>query len=269
MAQLGYDVHGPDGSNGSPGGAPAPVLVLGSALGTDRHMWDPQLDALAQRFRVVRYDHRGHGTSAAPDGPYSVPELAADVLGLLDRLEIASFSLAGAGLGAMLALQLAADHPDRVDRLAVFCTSAHLPERGWVDRAAVARGHGMAALAQTVPSRWFTTAFAAARPDVVERYREMLLNTSDESYAACCEAIAAMDLRPRLGHILAPTLVVAADDDPAMPAPHARALATAISAGNLETGIRGSAELLLVEGAHLATVENPAACTTLLLNHLA
>lgn len=266
-ARLGYDIHGPSGDVED-----VPVLVLGSSLGTDRRMWDPQLADLARRFRVVRYDHRGHGTSDVPEGPYSIDDLAGDVLALLDQLGIGRFSLGGSALGGMVAMRIAAYRPDRVERLALFCTSAHLPPaEGWADRAAVARGHGTEALSQAIPSRWFTTAFAAANPETVQRCRDLLLATPDEGYAGCCEAIGDMDLRPLLSAIVAPTLVVAGNYDPAMPEAHARTIAAGINAVRADSGggsTAGSCRVEVVDGANLATVENPSVCTALMIEHL-
>jgi 3-oxoadipate enol-lactonase len=253
-ASLGYRVDGPAG---------APVLVLGGSLGTDVRMWEPQLPALTTTFRVVRYDHRGHGASEIPAGPYSIADLAGDVLALLDHLGVARAHLGGLSLGGMAAMWLAAHAPARVDRLALFCTSAYLPPaQGWLDRAAAVRSGGMPAVAGPVSARWFTPSYAAAHPEVASAYREMLISQPAQGYAACCEAVAAMDLRDALPAIQAPTLVVAARGDPATPEPHARVIAAGISAGG------ASVHTELVDAAHLATVENPPACTGLLVEHL-
>ncbi|HEY6798473.1 MAG TPA: 3-oxoadipate enol-lactonase [Kineosporiaceae bacterium] len=251
-ASLGYRVDGP---------RDAPVLVLGSSVGTDLRMWEPQLPALARHFRVVRYDHRGHGASEVPAGPYSIADLAGDVLALLDHLGVPRAHLGGLSLGGMVAMWLAAHAPARVDRVAVFCTSAHLPPaQGWLDRAAAVRAGGTAAVADAVTARWFTAAFAGAHPDVLAAHRAMLVSQPADGYAACCEAIAGMDLRGALPGVRAPTLVVAARDDPATPEPHARVIAERIGA---------AARVELVDGAHLATVESPQACTELIVKHLA
>lgn len=252
-AGLGYDVHGPDD---------APVVVLGSSLGTDRRMWDPQLPVLAQRFRVVRYDHRGHGGSEVPQGPYGLAGLAQDVLALLDSLGVDRFTAGGLSLGGMVAMHLAAHVPGRVEKVALFCTSAHMPPpEGWLDRAATVRAQGTAAVADAVVARWFTPGFAARRPDVVASHRQTVVGTPAEGYAGCCEAIAAMDLRPALAKVTAPVLVVAGADDPATPEPHARTVAA-----SLADGVPCRVEV--VAGAHLATVESPDACTGLLVEHL-
>lgn len=250
-SRLHARIDGPDG---------APVLVLGSSLGTTGEMWRPQLDALTQRFRVVRYDHAGHGRSALPAGPYTVAGLGAELLALLDDLGLRRVSYAGLSLGGMVGMWLAAYAPQRVERLALLCTSPRLgPARGWRERAATVRRDGTGAVAGTVVGRWFTPAFAATRPEVVAGYRATLAAIPADGYAACCEAIGAMDLRPDLPRITAPTLVVAGADDPATPLPHAELIASLIPGARLR--VVGSA-------AHLANVEQPETVTELLLEHL-
>lgn len=250
-ARLRYDVHGLE---------EAPVLVLAPSVGTLPEMWDAQLAAFAERFRVVRVAHRGHDAVDVPPGPYTVADLAGDVLALLDSLGVERFSYCGLSLGGMVGMWLGAHAPDRVERLALCCTSAYLPPaQGWLDRAATVRASGMASIADTVVARWFTPDFAAERPDLVEQCRGMLLSVPPEGYAGCCEAIAAMDLRDDLAHITAPTLVVAGAEDPATPLPHARTIASLLPASRL---------VMVEDAAHLATVQQPAATTALLLDHL-
>ena len=250
---LGHDMHGP---------ADAPVLVLGSSIGTDRTMWDAALPRLAARFRVVRYDHRGHGSSPIPPGPYDLAGLADDLVQLLDALGIEHAHLGGLSLGGMVAMQLAATRPERVDRLALVCTSAHLPPASlWQGRASTVRTAGAGALVDAVFGRWFTPAGADSAQ--ARRLREVFLAVPPEGYAGCCEAVGAMDLRPLLGRIEAPTLVVAGADDPGAPPPHAEAIAAGIVAGG------GSAEVVVLpRAAHLAAVERPDAVADLLLRHL-
>jgi 3-oxoadipate enol-lactonase len=249
-ARLGHTVTGD---------ADAPVVVLGSSLGTTGAMWDPQLTVLATRFRVVAYDHRGHGGSDSPPPPYQIADLGRDVLGLLDAIGVERFHYAGLSLGGMVGMWLASEVPDRVDRLALLCTSAALAAPDpWYERAAAVRGDGLASIAGPVVSRWFTPGFAIAHPEVVERHRSMLLAASVDGYAACCEAIAEMDQRARLAQISAPTLVIAAREDLAIPPPHSEAIAAAVPAARFE---------LIDDAAHLASVEQPAVITRLLVEH--
>jgi 3-oxoadipate enol-lactonase len=241
------------------GPAAAPALLLGSSLGTAAAMWDPQVPALARRFRVIRYDHLGHGRSAVPSGPYTLDLLGRELLRTLDDLDVPWVHYAGLSLGGMVGMWLAAHAPDRVRRLALLCTSASLgPPEQWRDRAATVRAEGLPAIADAVVARWFTPAFAVARPEVVAAHRALLTATSPAGYAACCEAIAAMDLRPDLGRIDTPTLVIAGADDPATPVRHAHEIAGRIPAARL---------VVLDAAAHLANVEQPEQVCRLLLDH--
>lgn len=249
--QLHHAVDGP---------TDAPVLVLSNSLGTTLRMWEPQVPALAERFRVVRYDMRGHGDSPVPPGPYTIGDLGGDILRLLDRLEVETAHVAGISIGGMASLWLAAHHPERVDRLVALCTSAALgPAETWVERAETVRTSGTVALADTVVSRWLTPGFTAERPDTREWLRAMIVNTPDDGYAACCAAIARMDLRPDLNSIVAPTLVVAAEHDPSTPPEHGRLIAEGIPSARLE---------VIPGAAHLANVERPDEVTRLLVRHL-
>jgi 3-oxoadipate enol-lactonase len=253
-ARLGYDVNGP-----ASGEVDAPVLVLGSSLGTTRSMWRPQLEPFARRRRVIRFDHRGHGASEQPPGRYTIAELGQDVLGLLDGLGVQRFIYAGVSLGGMVGIWLAANAPERVDRLALCCTSAYLPQgQTYHDRAATVLASGMAAIADAVVSRWFTPAFAADHPDVVAEMRSGLLAAPPVGYAGCCEAIAAMDQREDLHRITAPTLALAGTQDLAIPPDHSERLVEAVP----------NSRLALVHGAHLATLEAATESTALLLDHL-
>jgi 3-oxoadipate enol-lactonase len=247
---LHHVVDGPE--TGPPVGPP---LVLGGSMGTSLEMWRPQLPALAARHRVVRYDHRGHGGSPVPPGPYTLDDLGGDVLRLLDTFGVSTVDYAGLSLGGMVGIWLAAHVPERIGRLALLCTAAHLPpEVGYRQRAALVRARGMAAVVEQVTGRWFTPAFP---PERREPYRAMLAGTPAEGYAGCCEAIAGMDLRPALSEITAPTLVVAAADDPAIPPRYA---------GQIAEAVTGSRLVVLDYAAHLASVEQAGTVDRLLLD---
>lgn len=241
------------------GPADAPVLVLGSSLGTTLSMWDGVASVLSGRFRILRFDHRGHGASPVPPGPYQIADLGRDLLALLDRLGLGRVSYCGLSLGGMVGMWLAAYAPERVDRLALCCTSAWLPPaEGWRDRAARVRTGGTVAVADTVLSRWFSAEWAANHPAEVERARAMLLDIPREGYAGCCEAIATMDLREELPRITADTLVVAGGNDVATPPSHGEAIVAALPRARLA---------VLPRAAHLAAVQEPAAVAALLLHH--
>lgn len=238
----------------------APVLVLSPSLGATVATWEPQARALGGRFRVVRYDPRGHGRSPGPPGPYTLDDLAGDVVALLDRLGVEAAHFCGLSLGGMTGMALAAAHPERVRRLVLCCTSAALgPPEAWAERAATVRRDGAAAVAADVVARWFTPGFAAAHPQVVDRMRAMVAATPAEAYAACCEAIEHMDLGDALPRITAPTLVIAGREDPATPPEHAEAIARRITGAQIR---------VLSPAAHLANLEQPDTVSRLVAEHL-
>lgn len=242
---------------GPPG---APAVVLLNALGSTLEIWDRQVDALAERHRVVRFDLRGHGRSPVPAGPYALADLGGDVVALLDRLGVERAALCGVSLGGMVAMWLAAHAPERVDRLVLCCTSARMgPPDAMRERAAVARTQGTAALADAVAARWLTPAYAAEHPAQLRRLRDMIAATPDEGYAGCCEAIATMDLDGALERIAAPTLVIAAADDPSTPPDHGARIARRVP---------GARMTVVAHAAHLAQIEQADEVTGLLLRHL-
>jgi 3-oxoadipate enol-lactonase len=238
----------------------APVVVLSNSLGSTTSMWDAQADALAEHFRVVRYDTRGHGGSPVPPGPYDIDDLADDVVALLDSLDVQKAHFVGLSLGGMTGMRLAARNPERVDRLVVLCTGARLePASAWHDRAATVRERGSAAVAEAVVQRWFTAPYLEANPDTRAASEAIIAATPAEGYASCCEVIATMDLRDDLPRIAAPTLAIAGADDPATPPPHLEAIADRVQDGRL---------LVVPESAHLANAEQPQAITPAIIEHL-
>jgi 3-oxoadipate enol-lactonase len=236
----------------------APVVLLSNSLGATRAMWDPQVPVLAERYRVVTYDTRGHGLSPAPSGPYTLDDLVDDVLALLDEVGAERAHVAGLSLGGMTALRLAAREPQRVHRLAVLCTSAKADTQAFLDRAAVVRADGTGPIAPAVASRWLTPSYATAHPELVARLEAMIAGCDDEGYAACAEVVARMDLRDDLGRVTAPTLVVSGAEDQALPPEHQRAIAE---------GITGAELLSVSPGAHLANLEQPLRVSGALLGH--
>ena len=243
------------------GPAGAPAVVLGNSLGTTRTVWEPQQALLRRHFRLLRYEHRGHDGSPAPAGPYTIGQLGADVLALLDGYGIERAAYCGISLGGMVGLWLAANAPGRIAALGLCCTSAYLPPASlWAERARLVRSAGMGAIArQMVAGRWFTPAFAAREPSVPASFVAGVEATDPEGYAGCCEAIAAMDLRPSLASITAPTLVIAAAEDPATPPWHGAVIASGIAGARLHV-VRGAA--------HLANVSAPDEVGSALLGFL-
>jgi 3-oxoadipate enol-lactonase len=221
-------------------------------------MWDPQVPGLAERYRVVTYDTRGHGESPAPAGPYTLDDLVDDLVALLDEVGAERAHVAGLSLGGMTAMRLAARDPQRVDRLALLCTSAKPDPKPFLDRAAAVRSGGTAPLAATVASRWLTPPYAAEHPDLVAKLEAMIAGSDDAGYAACCEVVASVDLLADCARITAPTLVISGSEDPALPPEHQKLIAASIP----------GAELLTVSpGAHLANLEQTLQVTGALLGH--
>jgi 3-oxoadipate enol-lactonase len=246
------------------GPADAPVLVLANPIGTTVGTWHHQVPALSRKFRVIRFEYRGHGPagarSVAPAGPYSIAELGADVLGLLSSLGIERASYAGISLGGMIGIWVAANAPERITSLAVACSAlVPLPSaQAWRDRAAMVRAEGTGAIVDMAVPRWFTPAFVQRSPEVVATVVQDLKATSPNGYAGCGDAIAAMDLRPLLPSVKSPTLVISAAEDPA--APPAQGAATAL-------GIPRSRFTVIRGASHFAHVQAPGPVTDALLRH--
>ncbi len=241
------------------GPSDAPVVVLGNSLGTTTALWDRQLPALHRRFRVLRFDHRGHGGSGVVGGPYRIDDLADDVLELLDALGLARVSYCGVSMGGMVGMWLAGHAPERIDRLVLCCTAAGFPTaQPWLDRAAAVRASGTGSIASAAVGRWFTPAFRERSPAVVAAFEAELSAVDDEGYAGCCEALAAMDLRCVLPVIEAPTAVIAGEADEATPPDWGRFVADSIPGASFH----------LVPGAHLANVEAADEVSAVLEGHL-
>ncbi|MBV9792673.1 MAG: 3-oxoadipate enol-lactonase [Actinobacteria bacterium] len=243
----------------------APVVALGTSIGTHQGLWDPQAAVLGRRFRLLRFEFRGHGPagaqSPAPPGPYRIAELGTDVLDVLNRYDLDRVAYCGVSLGGMVGMWLAANAPERISRLALCCTAAHMPPASmWEDRAKTARTEGLSALVEATTGRWFPAAFAARHPEAVAPVAAMFTGTDPEGYAGCAEAIAAMDQRQSITSISAPTLVVAGAEDPSTPPGQGARLARSIPGATL-TVVRGAA--------HLANYQDPGPVTAALAAHLA
>jgi len=239
----------------------APVIVFGPSIGATVEMWRPQVVGLADRFRLVRYDTRGHGGSPVPDGPYSLADIGGDVLALLDTLGLDRVHFCGLSLGGMTGIWLAANAPERINRLVVCCSSPHMPPaEGWRDRAATVRAAGSTEpIADATAGRWVTPEFATRDPETFAWMRAMIASAPAAGYAGCCEAIGAMDLRPDLPRIAAPTLIFGGEQDPAAPPSHQQLMADGIPGARLE---------LVSPGQHLATWEQSDTANALIRDHL-
>ncbi|GAB2888884.1 alpha/beta fold hydrolase [Streptomyces deserti] len=236
----------------------APVLILGPSLGTTWHMWDRQVPELTKQWRVFRFDLPGHGGAPAyPAG--SVTDLTARLLITLEGLGVQRFGYAGCALGGAVGIELALRHPERLASLALIAAS---PRFGTADefrqRGVIVRTNGLDPIARTAPDRWFTSGFAAAQPAITEWAVQMVRTTDPGCYIAACEALASFDVRPELGRVGVPTLVLVGSDDQVTGPAEARTLVAGIP----------DARLAVVPGAsHLVPVEQPAAVTDLLVRH--
>jgi len=246
---LAYELDGPPG---------APVLVLSGGLGTTTAMWEPQLQALTRRFRVLRHDLPGHGRSPLPERPFSVADIGRGVVALLDEIGAERASFCGISLGGMVGMWLGAEAAPRIDRLVLACTGASLgtPEQ-YAARAAHVRAEGTRVTVEGARERWFTPAFRDS-----ERARSILADLAGipaEGYAACCEAVGAFAFADRLHEIHAPVLVVVGREDVMTPPGVVE---------TLRSGIAGSECVEIPGAAHLASVEQPDAFTAAVLRHV-
>ncbi len=246
--QLNYVCEGPND---------APVVAFTNGLGTDLHMWDEQSSALKQHFRVLRYDTRGHGKSAVSHGPYSIEQLAADFLSLLDALEIERCHFCGLSMGGMVGLWLGAHRPEVLNKMVVANTAAKIgTAEMWNQRIAKVFDEGMASVADAMLPRWFTSRFQQSQPAKVARIRRVFEATDPHGYAASCEAIRDMDQRATVGTIKVTTAIISGDQDPVTPPSESDALAAAIS----------GARQVTLPAAHLSNIECPAEFTKVLIS---
>lgn len=249
-ARLNYRLDGPQN---------ALVIVLSNSLGTNLSMWEPQATPLTEKFRVLRYDTRGHGHSAVTPGPYTIEQLGRDVLGLLDALKIESAYFCGLSMGGMIGIWLGANAANRMKGLVLCNTAAQIGTAdGWNARIKDVKERGMAAVATSVVLRWFSDNFVKKSPEVVEAMRQMLLQAPPEGYASCCAAIRDMHQRGDLARVKTRTLVIAGAQDPVIPLADAHIVAD---------GISGAAYLEL-QAAHLSNIEAAPQFTEALLKFL-
>jgi 3-oxoadipate enol-lactonase/4-carboxymuconolactone decarboxylase len=233
-----------DGDEGKP-----PLLLLNS-LGTDHAMWDAVMPLLTRDFRVLRMDTRGHGASDAPKGDYTLSMLALDALAVLDAAGVARAPVCGLSMGGMTALALAIEHPERVEKIVGANTSAQMSPDLMRERAALVRQKGMQAVIDAVLGRFFTQGFLDRKPPLLGSTRATALATDPEGYAACCMAIAGMNIKDELARVKAPLLVInGAQDVSTPPAEHGERIATAVA----------GATSVMLDAAHLSAVEQPEA----------
>lgn len=241
--QFHIRIDGPEG---------APVLFCSNSLSSNLTMWDPQVAALKDRYRIVRYDSRGHGRSTAPDRPYSIAELGRDALAILDALGIAKAHWLGLSKGGMVGQWMATNHGERLGKVILANTAARMgPPDLWNGRIAMAAKGGMAALVDATVQRWFTSRFVESKPPVIEPVREMILSTPAEGYRGCCAAIRDMDQRETIRGIANPVLVIIGAHDPA----------TTPADGELLAARIPGARAVTLDAAHISNLEQPEAFT--------
>lgn len=254
---LSYSVDGP---------ADAPALVLGSSLGSDRHMWDEIMPAL-ESWKVLRYDFPGHGQSdpLPLDRPATPVDLGEAILATIDDAGIDRFHIAGLSLGGMMSLWMSINRPRRIESMTMMCSGpVILPSSDWTAKAATVRAEGTASLVDATLQRWFTRSFLDRNDYRVERTRQTFIDCQDEGYAQCCEVIASMDNRPGLPHVPVPVTIIHAEHDQSLPRNAAQDLATSIREGSCPD-VRLSH---VSDAAHMAAVEQPQQVATALVEGL-
>lgn len=229
-----------------------PWVMLSHGLATDMSMWDELAGALKSRYRVVRYDARGHGGTAPTEGDYTLDQLTADAAGILDALGIETAHFAGLSMGGMIAQGLMLDYPDRVSS-AVIADSRHTTTaeftEAWLSRAEAVRKGGIEAVVASTVERWSSAGLAQRDPGVVSRMERMIRNTTGAGYRGCAAALARLNYGPRLGEITTPALVICGDEDHGAPPENSR---------QMHAMIKGSRFLVVEQAGHISNIEKPA-----------
>jgi 3-oxoadipate enol-lactonase len=241
------------------GNAGKPAIVLAHSVGCDLTLWDRQIAALAQQFHVIRYDARGHGNSSAPPAPYTIEELAADALAVLDHFKVERAHLCGLSLGGTLGQWLALNRPERLLSLVLCDTAARLGTvEGWQSRIDAVKAGGTSSIADMSMTRFFSDKFREREPQIVREFHRTLVDTPDEGFAGCCAVLRDCDFRSQLTKISTPTLVICGALDIPTPPRDSQELAA---------GIPG-ATLVLLDAGHISAVEAPDAFNAALIDHL-
>ena len=228
-----------------------PWLVLSNSLAADHRMWDGQIGLLSERYRVLRYDTRGHGQSAAPAAPYTFDDLIADVLAVMDEHGVERASYMGLSLGGMTGLGVALAHPERVEKLVCCDARADSPEpfrKSWDDRIAVVDEKGTEGLVEGTMERWLTPAFRSAHPEEATKLADQIRATSRDGYKGCAAALKTLDYLKDLGRMTVPTLYVVGAEDSGAPLPVVQAMADATP---------GARIAVVPDAAHIANIDNP------------
>ncbi|PZX33851.1 AraC family transcriptional regulator [Cupriavidus phytorum] len=247
-ARLFYTVDGPES---------APAIVFSNSLGTDHTMWEPQAAALAGRFRVVRYDTRGHGRSTAPGDAFTVEQLGQDVIAILDALGIAQAVFCGLSMGGLTGMWLGIHAPERFSRIVLANTAAKIGNaEGWNTRIDTVLRDGMGVMVAPSVERWFTPGFAATAERALDGLRSVLARLDPRGYAACCAAVRDADFRESVSSIPVPVLVIAGSHDPSTSAQEGSTLADAVP----------GARYIELPAAHISSFEQPGRFTAALID---
>ena len=242
------------------GTSDGPALVFSNSLGTDHRLWDRQMPAVEERFRIVRYEACGHGVSDPPRGPVTIERLALDLLALLDHLDIERAIVCGCSLGGVIALWLAVNRPDRLTGVVLANTGAKVgTNERWDARIAAVRAGGTAAVRDQVVGRFLTPEFRARDPETTALISGMFGATNADGYIAACEALRANDLRADASKVRIPVLIVGSERDQSTPPVLSR---------ELHASIEGSELVMIPEAAHLSNVEQPEHFNGVLLRFL-
>jgi 3-oxoadipate enol-lactonase len=243
-------------------GGKGPWVVLSHSLACNYSMWDEQVDALKRHYRVLRFDTRGHGSSDAPGGPYTLDMLADDLLGILDGLAIDETHFVGLSMGGMIGMTFALAHPGRFRSLVLCDTSGRIPPEAapvWEGRIKTAAEQGMEPLVEPTLQRWFTEPFYKSNKTMMKRVGQMIRTTTPAGYIGCCHAIPKIDVTGRLGAISCPVQIVVGEQDVGTPVAMARAIQNAIP---------GSELTIIPSASHLSNLEQPELFNKALLGFL-
>ena len=237
----------------------APALLFSNSLGTTHELWDPQVGRFSRSFRVIRYDTRGHGSSGAPAGEYTIGQLGNDALAVLDAVGVSRAHVCGLSLGGLTAMWLGSHFAERIESLTLVSTGARIGTPAiWQERIDQVKAGGLTSIVEGGKSRWFTEGFRAGHPEVVEHHAQMLVGGPAGGYTGCCAVLRDTDLRDDIAAIVAPALVIGAVDDPVTPPANAELMTSRIP----------HARLAMLEGSHIANVEQAEAFNDHLLRFL-
>jgi len=244
------------------GNEDGPVVIMSHSLCTNLDMWYLQMAVLEPGFRVLRYDTRGHGHSDAPDGAYTLDQLADDAMGLLDALGITKFHWVGISMGGMIGQNVALNHADRLQSLVLCDTAAIMPEDVqplWEERISAAKNQGMRPMVKEILQRWFTQSFLGKYPPEVRRITDQILETPVTGYIGCSEAIRRLDYLERLSEIPIPTLIIVGEEDPGTPVEASEAIHARIPDSQLN---------IIPSAAHLCNLEQAESFNKILMDFL-